>query len=59
VAGLERQIGGFPRGDAAGDFADAPRAAALQEACSDGRPVATGAINQDVPAGRKLCEILR
>lgn len=34
--GLDRELGGFPGGDAAGDFTDAAKTAVLEEARGDG-----------------------
>ena len=41
-----RQFCGFPSYDAAGNFADVIKSAALQQARGDGRPVAARAIDQ-------------
>lgn len=56
--GLDRELGGFPGGDAAGDFTDAVKSTALQQAGGDGRAVATGTIHQQRTVPRQLAEIL-
>jgi hypothetical protein len=41
------EVGGFPGGEAAGDFGYAVEAGALEEAGGDGGAVATGAVDED------------
>ncbi len=45
LAGLHRQVCGFPADDAAGEFADSFKSFALQQAGCNRRPVSTRAVN--------------
>ena len=44
------EVGGFPGGEAAGDFGYAVEAGALEEAGGDGGAVAAGAVDEDFAA---------
>ena len=57
--GLHRQFCGFPSDDAAGNFTDGIKSAALQQARGDGRPVAARAVDQQGAVLRKLLQIFR
>jgi hypothetical protein len=52
--GLEGKVGGFPSGDAAGDFGDLGVAGALEQAGGDAGAVAAGAVDggREVSAAR-------
>ena len=49
-------MGGFPGGDAAGEFGDVGEAGALEKAGGDGRAIASGAVNEDGTSGEKFAE---
>jgi len=51
--GAEGEVGGFPGGEAAGDFGDVGEAGALEEAGGDGGAVAAGAVDEDVAVARQ------
>ena len=57
--GLDRQMGGFPSGDAAGNFADVSKSVFLQQAGGDGGPVTAGAKHQQGAVVRQLIQIFR
>ena len=53
LGGADGEVGGFPGGEAAGDFGDVGEAGALEEAGGDGGAVAAGAVDQDLAVARK------
>src|SRR5690348_17568673 len=59
MRGFDGEVGGFPAGDAAGDFADGGEAGALEEAGGDGGTVASGAVEQQRTVLRQLRDALR
>ena len=52
--GAEGEVGGFPGGEAAGDFGDVGEARALEEAGGDGGAVATGAVDEELAVVREF-----
>ena len=54
---FDREFCGFPAGDAAGNFADAGKSSALQQACRDRRSVAARTVNQQWTILRKFFQI--
>ena len=54
---LDRQVCGFPSYDAAGNFSDVIKSAALQQAGSDGRPVTARTKNEKGAVSRDLSQV--
>ena len=59
LGGFDREVGGFPSYDAARNFTDVVKSAALQQACADRRPVAACTINEQGTVFGKFSEIFR
>src|SRR5262245_105100 len=54
--GLDREVGGFPSGNASRDLTDPRESVALQQAGGDRRSVAAGAIDEQGTIGRQFSE---